>query len=155
MTMTTTMKINRTSRKMKVKSSTALTILLTLTLFAIAQAHSVTEKANVTNIQTENEKHKLRCDFDEAVFDSNFPSGRISACSKLEEGHYLLETHPENTPINPSPWYAFSVKFTDEYLRANSTQQTTISVSISAENTRARYIPKISKTLNTRNYQNW
>ncbi len=84
-----------------------------------------------------NPPHKLTCDFEDVIFNSNYETGRISSCEKLASDHYLISTYPENKPINPSPWYGFSVTSNNE----NAKQ---IIVEIQADNSRPRYLPKLS-----------
>ncbi|WP_371195305.1 M14 family metallopeptidase [Glaciecola sp. SC05] len=84
------------------------------------------------------------CDFERVKFDAQFDAGRLDACEMVTTGaieethqtHFILSVNPENTPINPSPWYAFSAvaKGADH----------TISVSIVASDAKPRYTPKVS-----------
>lgn len=47
---------------------------------------------------------------DQGVYFSNaFPSARLNSISQINDSTYSLKISPENSPINPSPWYAFSV----------------------------------------------
>ena len=41
------------------------------------------------------------------TFDSRFAGARVSQCSRLAAGEYLVVTEPENKPINNSAWFAF------------------------------------------------
>lgn len=77
------------------------------------------------------------CEFDNITFDSDFEGGRIDECYQRDDDVYELVTHPENQPINPSPWYAFRVK-TDG-------NDKNITVSINAKDASPRYLPKISE----------
>jgi len=40
---------------------------------------------------------------------NDFPSGRINDFKQKNDSTYQLTISPENTPINPSPWYAFKI----------------------------------------------
>ncbi|MEM8940977.1 MAG: M14 family metallopeptidase [Pseudomonadota bacterium] len=80
-------------------------------------------------------KTTVDCDFNDVVFDANFPTGELDGCSKSEDGFYVLRFDPENAPINPSPWYAFRV-------RSSSEQE--ISVRLTYSLHRHRYWPKLS-----------
>lgn len=46
---------------------------------------------------------------DGIYFSNDFPGGRINGATMLDDGLVGLIISPENTPINPSPWYAFKV----------------------------------------------
>ena len=76
------------------------------------------------------------CRFKDLRIDSDFPAGRLNACTKTAAGEYVLVSAPENRPINPSPWYAFR-------LRAESTQKIVVHLGYSGY--RHRYPPKISR----------
>lgn len=77
------------------------------------------------------------CEFDNVIFDDDFEGGRIDECYHRDDDVYELVTHPENQPINPSPWYAFRVK-TDG-------KDQNITVSINAKDASPRYLPKVSE----------
>ena len=42
-------------------------------------------------------------------FSNEFASARLNNVTQINDSTYSLLISPENTPINPSPWYAFSV----------------------------------------------
>lgn len=46
---------------------------------------------------------------DGVSFSDEFPQGRLNACERAGPLEYRLTLSPENTPINPSPWYAFKI----------------------------------------------
>jgi hypothetical protein len=75
------------------------------------------------------------CEFKQVSFNSDYEQGGLARCEQLSEDEYLLHLSPENTPINPSPWYSFSV---------SSKTPRTLSVAIVADNARPRYLPKQS-----------
>lgn len=77
-------------------------------------------------------------DSDSTVFFTNdFPGGRLAGVARVNDTLYECVIAPENTPINPSPWYAFKVW---------STQERDISIRLKYLNqARHRYIPKISE----------
>lgn len=85
-----------------------------------------------------NKQHKLSCEFDNVVFHSDYDTGRISACEQLGPAKFLISTLAENRPINPSPWYGFSIESSFENIQA-------IEVIVRAEKSRPRYLPKISQ----------
>ena len=113
-------------------------LIIVLTVASV-QASQAQESAANKPFQT----HKITCEFESVVFESQYETGRISACEDLNDGHYLITTLPENRPINPSPWYGFSVKSTQALAHQ-------IRLSIQAEQSRPRYLPKISQ-----DKQNW
>ena len=45
-------------------------------------------------------------------FDNDFSGARLNACERVGACDYKVVVSPENTPINPSPWYAFRVSGT-------------------------------------------
>jgi len=77
--------------------------------------------------------------FDEALgaveIDNDFSSARVNACERVGALDYKIVTSPENTPINPSPWYAF---------RATSEVERTITVRIVVTTSKARPWPYLS-----------
>ncbi len=77
--------------------------------------------------------------FDEALgaveFDNDFSGARVNACERVGALDYKIVTSPENTPINPSPWYAF---------RATSEVERTITVRIVVTTSKARPWPYFS-----------
>ncbi len=76
------------------------------------------------------------CEFESVSFKTDFSSARINECKQLSKGHFLLTIKPENYPINNSPWYSFKVI---------STEQQTIKVTITYQQGKHRYRPKISE----------
>ena len=75
------------------------------------------------------------CEFADVTFKSDFELAKLDACSKLSDSSFLLETKPENRPINHSPWYAFKVF---------AKQTKDIEINIQFDQERPRYLPKIS-----------
>ena len=41
--------------------------------------------------------------------DASFPAARLSSASLNDTGTTVVQINPENTPINVSPWYAFTI----------------------------------------------
>ncbi|NKI32084.1 M14 family metallopeptidase [Croceivirga thetidis] len=73
---------------------------------------------------------------DSTVFFSNqFDGARLNGVSHDSLNHYTLWITPENSPINPSPWYGFKVW-------SKTAQE--IKINFSYEGSRSRYYPKIS-----------
>ncbi|MEY3143117.1 MAG: hypothetical protein RLY21_1610 [Planctomycetota bacterium] len=68
-------------------------------------------------------------------FDNEFSGARANACERLGALDYKIVTSPENTPINPSPWYAF---------RVTSATEREITVRIVVTASKARPRPYIS-----------
>jgi len=74
---------------------------------------------------------------DSTVFLSNaFEGARLNGVAHDSLEHYSLWITAENTPINPSPWYAFKIwgKTPKE-----------VTLKLSYQNSRSRYYPKLSK----------
>lgn len=80
-------------------------------------------------------------DFDngQVFFSNDFDGARLNGVTQSGEDLYTILISAENTPINPSPWYAFKVW---------SKTPKTILVTFTYENSRSRYYPKISKDPN-------
>ena len=50
------------------------------------------------------------CESPDLLVDSNFEGGNFHNCSLTDDGDVVVFIRPENTPINPSPWYSFRVR---------------------------------------------
>jgi len=83
------------------------------------------------------------CSFTDIHFSSDFDSGRLDGCEQTASNSYTLTLKPENTPINPSPWYAFQVTNQSETAQ-------TITITLLSDGAPARYQPRISS-----DKQNW
>jgi len=74
---------------------------------------------------------------DSTVFFSNqFDGARLNGVAYDGNAHYTAWITAENTPINPSPWYAFKVW-------SKTPQELTLRLTY--QDSRSRYYPKISK----------
>ncbi len=47
--------------------------------------------------------------FNGVRFDNDFSGARLNGCEPLGDRDFKVVVSPENTPINPSPWFAFKV----------------------------------------------
>ena len=56
----------------------------------------------------------VTCDFSDVRFSAEFPQGRFGRCERGEDGRVIIHLEPETTPINPSPWHAFTVQADSE-----------------------------------------
>jgi len=99
------------------------------TLFLISCTSNDENKS--TNAQT--------CHSGNVVLTADFASGRMDECKALGNSEYLITITPENTPINPSPWYAFKIT-------AKEAEQIKITIKISGKREN-RYLPKITRDL--------
>ena len=72
-----------------------------------------------------------------AQISKNYPTANFDSCQILDENSFVLSITPEDEPINPSPWYGFSVQ-------RLSDPNATVKVSLRYSNTTHRYPPKIS-----------
>ncbi len=82
------------------------------------------------------EKRQFSFDADEVYFSNKFDGARLNKIERIGENSYKITISPENSPINPSPWYAFQVW---------SKKKKEISVTLAyPEGTRHRYNPQIS-----------
>ncbi len=60
------------------------------------------------------------CEFKSVTFDTDFSAAGLDSCEQKGPFEYDLWIKPENTPINPSPWYAFRVSAkTDQVIHIN------------------------------------
>ncbi len=74
---------------------------------------------------------------DSTVFFSNqFDGARLNGVAHNVDDQYTLWITAENTPINPSPWYAFQVW---------STTPRDLTLRFTYDGSRSRYYPKISR----------
>ena len=74
---------------------------------------------------------------DKVSFSNDFKGGRLNGIINDGEGAYTALITSENTPINPSPWYAFKVW---------SDSSKTISVTLTYQDSvKHRYYPKLSR----------
>jgi hypothetical protein len=72
---------------------------------------------------------------DGVTFDARFPSARLDECRRSAPDTFAITITPENLPINPSPWFAFTV-------RADTAKS--ITVDLTCVGGPLRYRPKIS-----------
>lgn len=72
-----------------------------------------------------------------ARISKNYPTANFDTCQVLDENSFVLSISPEDEPINPSPWYGFSVE------RLND-PDASVKVSLRYSNTNHRYPPKFS-----------
>lgn len=67
---------------------------------------------------------------------ADFATGRMDECKIIAQNEYLITLKPENTPINSSPWYAFSIV---------ADQATNVKITMKVQGDKHRYLPKISQ----------
>lgn len=77
-----------------------------------------------------------RFDSDGVTFSNRLESARLNGVERLAPGHYALTIAPEITPINPSPWYGFTV--------VAGTAQPLV-LEFRYRHGKARYRPKLSR----------
>ncbi|MGK0371557.1 MAG: hypothetical protein ACJAW1_001800 [Glaciecola sp.] len=103
---------------------------------------------------TDLNKVAKECQFSQVAFKANFEGARLGGCKQLDDNTYLLEIDAESRPINPSPWYAFTVERVKSLerdsgrdnkstLSAGQEEGNTISIVIKAIDARPRYLPKM------------
>lgn len=88
------------------------------------------------------QQQAVGCEFARVSFKANFEAAKLNSCQELEDGSYLLTTDAENRPINPSPWYAFTVNSTEDIIGSESANNT-VTLTIAAVQARSRYLPKM------------
>ncbi|MCC5942220.1 MAG: hypothetical protein JJU37_11825 [Balneolaceae bacterium] len=83
------------------------------------------------------QQHKRTTGFlaDGVWISNEFVGARVSDVYKIEPYRYRIEVHPEISPINNSPWYAFKI-WSDEPAE--------VEIELVYQSGRQRYIPKIS-----------
>ncbi len=70
--------------------------------------------------------------------DNQFDGARLNGLEFVNDSTITIQINPENSPINPSPWYAFR-------LWTNTERSKQVSITINYfENVKHRYWPKIS-----------
>lgn len=79
-----------------------------------------------------------------AVISKDYPTANFETCNVTSESQFELTLVPEDEPINPSPWFGFSVT----HLKAKDPQPITVNLIYSVAP--HRYIPKYSY-----DKQNW
>lgn len=72
---------------------------------------------------------------DGITFSNRMTGARLNGVERLGEDHYAVTISPESLPINPSPWYGFSI---------TARQATTVAVEFRYRHGRQRYRPKLS-----------
>lgn len=77
------------------------------------------------------------CEFKSVTFHNNFSAAGLDSCEQTGMFEYELWIKPENTPINPSAWYALQVSATHD-------QQIYVTIRYK-DNGRHRYTPKVSQ----------
>jgi hypothetical protein len=75
------------------------------------------------------------CTFDRVRIDATFEGARANGCRLEAPGAIDIRIAPENTPINPSPWYAF---------RVTADRARSVELTLHYAASRHRYAPKIS-----------
>src|SRR3546814_1167889 len=73
---------------------------------------------------------------DGVAFSNRLESARLNDVQRLGSDHYVVTIAPEIVPINPSPWYGFTVSAeTERPLR----------IELSYRDGKARYWPKLRR----------
>lgn len=67
---------------------------------------------------------------------NRFAGARMNRCERLGDGRYRILIAPENSPINPSPWFAFKVR---------ARKEREVEITLRYQNATHRYQPKISR----------
>lgn len=67
---------------------------------------------------------------------NNFSGARLNKLERVNDSTYIATINPENSPINPSPWYAFKLW---------SKENRTLHVTLEYGDYKHRYNPKISR----------
>ena len=76
------------------------------------------------------------CAYETLRFDGSIDTGRLNGCRRNGPNAFTLYVHPEDTPINPSSWYAFSL---------TSEVATHLDLTLAYAHGRHRYVPHVSR----------
>ncbi|KYG78676.1 hypothetical protein MB14_18280 [Roseivirga ehrenbergii] len=101
-----------------------------LTEFDYAQKNDTNDKEI-----TPQEKRSYTLTDEGVTADNLFDGARMNNFTSISKNHYQVEISPENTPINPSAWYAFRIYSEDEK---------TVDITLKYGFGRHRYWPKTS-----------
>lgn len=101
-----------------------------LTEFDYAQKNDTNDKEIVLQ-----EKRSYTLMGEGVTADNLFDGARMNNFTSIGKNHYQVEISPENTPINPSAWYAFRIYSEDEK---------TVDITLKYGFGRHRYWPKTS-----------
>jgi len=72
---------------------------------------------------------------DGVTFSNRMEGARLNDVTRISAGHYQITIKPETLPINPSPWYGFSI---------SSTHDQQVCVDFRYEHGKPRYWPNLS-----------
>lgn len=78
---------------------------LLLAILFLSQAPLVAQPAKA-ELQT---RRTWRFADSDVWFSNEFSGARLNACTETASNEFNVVISPENTPINPSPWYAFQI----------------------------------------------
>ena len=78
------------------------------------------------------------CESDIVLISKNYPTANYASCEAIDNHTFAMAIAPEDEPINPSPWFGFSVN------RKDSHPDKEISIRLSYSVAPHRYIPKYS-----------
>lgn len=98
-----------------------------------AQAVATTPATATARIQQRRDWHFPA---DGVTFDNRREGARLNGVERLGPGHYAVTIAPETVPINPSPWYGFTV---------SSGIERPLRIEFRYAESKARYIPKLSR----------
>lgn len=101
-----------------------------------ATRYDFPKKVNTEDHPVSFQEKGIFSDPDQEVFVRNdFPAARLNGFRQVKDSLYEVTITPENSPINPSPWYAFKIW---------STGPETIALRLHYPKSRHRYFPKLS-----------
>lgn len=98
-----------------------------------AQAQSVATTAQAAQVQ---QRRDWRFPADGVRFDNRLESARLNGVERLGDGHYAVTIAPEIVPVNPSPWYGFTV---------SAETRRPLRIDFRYAQSKARYTPKLSR----------
>jgi hypothetical protein len=120
-------------------------LILSLFLFACAEPrtdHTLKPFEYPTKVDTTDQpitdqvKQVYTVTQDKVSADNMFDGARMNSFSRLGKNRYEVTINPENSPINPSPWYAFRIYAEDARV---------VDIELEYGDAKHRYWPKISK----------
>ncbi|WP_345953269.1 M14 family metallopeptidase [Mucilaginibacter sp. PAMB04168] len=113
-------------------------IYFTVLGFCVLYACTITKKVEATRVINKaviEMQARKTFDFDAVHFSNQFATARANDVLQQDDSTFAILIKPENTPVNPSPWYAFKV-----WGKAGKR----ITIILNYANVKHRYNPKIS-----------
>ncbi len=100
-----------------------------------------TNTGDLSSVKVSFQQKKDYFNSDQSVKISNrFDGARVDDLKVINDSTFAIVVKAENTPVNPSPWYAFQI---------TSKKERNLYFQLEYENVKHRYLPKYSRDLKT------